>query len=146
MATSLLEAGIDLSFRTPFRERFATASLIQIGGRANRNAEWPEGSTVYDFTVSREGGLTAHPAAAVPADVLSTLFGRGDLDRDFDPDEIVTRALRLELKRRRATGESELLTVERDHSYPCTARDGRVIDADTGLVVVDAARAASRGR
>jgi CRISPR-associated endonuclease/helicase Cas3 len=57
VATSLMEAGVDLSFRTPFRERFATASLIQIGGRGNRNFEWSEGVTVHDFAVSHVDGL-----------------------------------------------------------------------------------------
>ena len=32
VATSLVEAGLDLSFRSAFRERFSAASLIQIGG------------------------------------------------------------------------------------------------------------------
>ena len=36
VATSCVEAGVDLSFRCAFRERFATASTIQVGGRVNR--------------------------------------------------------------------------------------------------------------
>ncbi|MFB2552229.1 hypothetical protein [Ensifer soli] len=57
VATSLMEAGVDLSFRTPFRERFSAASLIQISGRGNRNAEWSEGVTVHDFTISHSDRL-----------------------------------------------------------------------------------------
>ena len=74
VATSLMEAGVDFSFRTPFRERFATTSLVQIGGRGNRNFEWPEGIIVYDFIVSHVEGLREHPAAHVSADVPAILI------------------------------------------------------------------------
>ena len=75
VATSLMEAGVDLSFRTPFREHFAATSLIQIGGRGNRNFEWPEGVTVHDFIVDHVEGLKPHPAAKESAGVLADLFG-----------------------------------------------------------------------
>ena len=88
VATSLMEAGIDLSFRTPFRERFATTSLIQIGGRGNRNFEWAEGITVHDFIVSHVQGLRRHPDATVPANVLADLFAEGKLDRFHRPVQI----------------------------------------------------------
>lgn len=37
VATSLVEAGVNFSFRTGFRERFGVASIIQLGGRVNRD-------------------------------------------------------------------------------------------------------------
>lgn len=138
VATSLMEAGVDLSFRTPFRERFATTSLIQIGGRGNRHAEWPGGATVHDFIVSHQGGLTRHPAAEVPADVLAELFEEGAFDnRRIDPAELVTLAMRKEIRRNNRDSTKMLLVAERDRCYPEVAEYGRVIDADTRLVVVD---------
>jgi len=137
IATSLMEAGIDVSFRSPFRERFATASLIQVGGRGNRNFEWPDGVTVHDFVVDAAEGLKAHPAAVVPASILERLFLDGRLDGEADTAELVTESMRRELRRRRSAAADELLSAERDGCYPDVARLGRVITADTRLVVVD---------
>jgi CRISPR-associated endonuclease/helicase Cas3 len=137
VATSLMEAGVDLSFRTPFRERFSTASLIQIGGRGNRNFEWPEGVTVHDFVVSHVDGLQQHPAAAVPADILANLFNQRKFDEVIDPADLVTLAMRLEMRRHNQENHNKLVTAERERDYPDVAVLSRVIDADTRLVVVD---------
>jgi CRISPR-associated endonuclease/helicase Cas3 len=138
VATSLMEAGVDISFRTPFRERFATTSLIQIGGRGNRNFEWSEGVTVYDFLVSPIDGLKAHPAAAVSAEVLADLFRDKEFEKAIDPAQLVTLAMRKEIRRRGQPHENALLTAENEKRYPDAAKYGKVIDeADTRLVVVD---------
>lgn len=134
-----MEAGVDLSFRTPFRERFATTSLIQIGGRGNRNFEWPEGVIVHDFIVSHVGGLKRHPAATVPANVLADLFDQHCFEGVIDPAELVTRAMKLEIKQRKRESYTALIDAERDHRYPEVAELGRVIDTDTRLVVVHSA-------
>jgi CRISPR-associated endonuclease/helicase Cas3 len=137
VATSLMEAGVDFSFCTPFRERFATTSLIQIGGRGNRNMEWPEGVTVHDFTVSAVEGLKAHPAATIPADILADLFKRGGLQGEIDHTELVTLAMKREMRRRKQVGGETLLIAEQERRYPDANRLGRVIDTDTRVVVVD---------
>lgn len=131
VATSLVEAGLDFSFKTAFRERFATASLIQIGGRVNRNSENPIASMVHDFIVSAVDGLTAHPLAAIPGDVLGQLFKDGRLAGVIDPAAVVTAAMRREMRRRRQSGGDALLVAERERRYPDVAELGRVIDADT---------------
>lgn len=137
VATSLMEAGVDISFRTPFRERFATTSLIQIGGRGNRNFEWSEGVTVYDFLVSHIDGLKAHPAAAISAEVLSDLFRDNEFEKAVDPAQLVTLAMWKEIRRWGQPHENALLTAENEIRYPETAKYGKVINADTRLVVVD---------
>jgi CRISPR-associated endonuclease/helicase Cas3 len=137
VATSLMEAGVDMSFRTPFRERFATTSLIQIGGRGNRNFEWPEGAVVHDFVVSHVEGLRQHPAATIPASVLEELFKQGKFGGIIDPAELVTLAMQLELRRRKQDDHNRLVTAERERCYPEVAALGRVIDVDTRLVVID---------
>lgn len=138
VATSLMEAGVDVSFRTCFRERFATTSLIQIGGRGNRGFEWPEGATIYDFTVEFVDGLTKHPSATLPADVLDQLFKEKRLDGQVDPATLVTDAMRRELKRTSTLTMVDCLAeAERQGNYPDVASLGRLIDADTRLLVVD---------
>ncbi len=138
VATSLVEAGVDFSFRTPFRERFAMASLIQIGGRGNRNAEWPQAATVHDFVVEHVEGLKAHPVAKIPADILADLIDQGRLDGEIDPAELVTLAMRREMKRRTREGLKAMQTAEEARCYPEVAELGRVIENDTRTVIVDA--------
>jgi CRISPR-associated endonuclease/helicase Cas3 len=137
VATSLVEAGVDLSFRTAFRERFSAASLIQTGGRLNRHAEYAEGATLYDFTVLPTNGLKPHPAAKVSAGILDHFFREGRLAGDMDPAALVTLAMSREMRQRRRFA-AEMVKAEGDRDYPKVAELGRVIDADTRLVVVDA--------
>ena len=132
-----MEAGVDISFRTPFRERFATTSLIQIGGRGNRNFEWSEGVTVHDFQMSHVDGLKAHPAAAISAEVLSDFFSDKEFEKAIDPAQLVTLAMRKEIRRRGQPHQNALFTAEDEKHYPEAAKYGKVIDTDTRLVVVD---------
>jgi CRISPR-associated endonuclease/helicase Cas3 len=143
VATSCVEAGVDLSFRCAFRERFATASLIQIGGRANRHGEYDHGggSTVFDFVIE-DVGITGHPDADVSADVLREFMATDELNRSA-PASIVTRAMRAELERRGGLGADLLRKSEMARDYPGVHQHGRVIVADTRLVVVEPALKAS---
>lgn len=137
VATSCVEAGVDLSFRTAFRERFAAASTIQVGGRVNRHGEHDatHDSVVYDFALSGEG-ITQHPAAKISADILRELMQAGTLNTG-NPSHVVTHAMREELRRLPLTEHKMLLQAERDCDYPLVAELSRVIDADTRLVVVN---------
>ncbi len=137
VATSCVEAGVDLSFRCAFRERFSVASIIQIGGRVNRHGEYDTcgGGLVYDFALSGKS-ITQHPAAAVSADVLRELMAADELNR-CNPADIVTKAMREELQRLPLMEHKLLLDAEAKRDYPAVAENGRVIDADTRLVVVD---------
>jgi CRISPR-associated endonuclease/helicase Cas3 len=136
VATSCVEAGVDLSFRSGFRERFCTASIIQVGGRVNRHGERGEGN-VFDFALADEG-VTQHPAAAVTADVLRELMAAEEFNRR-SPADIVTDAMRRELLAIGGLGADSLLKAEEERNYPLVAEHGRVIDADTRIVVVDEA-------
>lgn len=138
VATSLVEAGVDLSFRTAFRERFSTASLIQVGGRVNRHGEWGKRSIVYDFFFDSSGLLKCHPAAAGSAEILRRLFEHGRLDAAFTPADLVTDAMRQEIREdARKFVRNRLRKAEDEKDYPAVAESGRVIEADTQLVVVD---------
>jgi len=138
VATSCLEAGVDLSFRSAFRERFAAASIIQVGGRVNRHGEYDAdgGGVVYDFALD-DVGVTQHPAASVSADVLRRLLARDGFRRE-SPAGVVTKAMVEEITIRGGLRADELAKAEAARDYPEVKRYGRVIDADTRLVVVDA--------
>lgn len=137
VATSCVEAGVDLSFRTAFRESFSTASLIQVGGRVNRHGA-QHGGIVYDFQIDRDGGITEHPAARHPAAVLRQQFQAGLLTgAAHDPAAVVTQAMADEIRERGGLGTDLLSEAESMRNYPCAEKHGRVIDTDTRLVVVD---------
>ncbi len=136
VATSCLEAGVNLSFRTGFRERFSTASLIQTGGRVNRNGEYNTHgpSTVFDFVLDPVDGITRHPAARDPGEVLKRQLARGDLAK-LSPAALVSAAMAEELGLE--SGQNRLLKAEKRKDYPGAAKYGQVISADTRIVVVD---------
>lgn len=137
IATSCLEAGVDLSFRCALRERFAVASTIQVGGRVNRHCEYDQdgGGIVYDFALADEG-ITQHPAAKVSADLLRGFMDGDELNRHKAAD-VVTRAMREELAAVGGLASDPLLKAEAGRNYPEAKQHGRVIDTDTRLVVVD---------
>ena len=137
VATSCVEAGVDFSFRTAFRERFSAASLIQTGGRVNRHGG-PTPGAVLDFLLDTGDGITAHPAARNPAEVLKRLLKRGSFTSSrHDPALIVSRAMADEIGARGGLLDSALRKAEEERDYPKVAELGRVIDADTKLVVID---------
>ncbi len=138
VATSCVEAGVDLSFHTAFRERFSTASLIQVGGRVNRHGEKGDG-IVFDFVIDEGDGITRHPVARCPAAVLKRQLEAGLLSAENDPAAVITRAMAEEIRDGGGLGHDSLAEAERHCNYPCVAENGRVIDTDTRIVVVDPA-------
>lgn len=136
VATSCLEAGLNLSFRTGFRERFSTANLIQTGGRVNRNGEYNDrgAATVFDFILDPVDGITRHPGARDSAEVLKRQFARGDFGR-LSPTDLVSTAMIEELKGRLTN--DQLSNAEKKKDYPGAAKYGQLILADTRIVVVD---------
>lgn len=136
VATSCVEAGVDLSFRSAFRERFCVASTIQVGGRVNRHGEFNAfgGGKVIDFALTGPG-ITQHPGASGSSDILRD-FMSNNLLNTMSPADVVTRALVDELRYRGGLS-SELLEAEKQRDYPRVQDLGRVIQADTRFVVVD---------
>lgn len=136
VATSLVETGVDLSFRTSLRERFSTSSLIQIGGRTMRHGGDVIGD-VIDFLLDADDEMTAHPGAVRSAAVLGQLLAAGRLDQLVDAAALVTEAIRAEVRDANGGTGGPLRRAEVDNDYPLVASLGRLIDADTRLVVVD---------
>jgi CRISPR-associated endonuclease/helicase Cas3 len=134
VATSCVEAGIDLSFATAFRERCRAASLVQIGGRVNRHGETSEGN-VWDFIVN-DPLLPAHPDFKHSRDVVEDVFRKSMWGRDLTA--LMTYALEQEFKRQ--SGEEKIAEVFQKEvvgAYPEVAKLTRLITSDTRLVVID---------
>lgn len=135
VATSCVEAGVDLSFATAFRERASAASLIQVGGRVNRHRERDTG-VVYDFAFAAgESGVTENRVWKAARRVLEEMWKAGAVNGQ-DPAEVVTEAIRREVEEaidfRDCLGDAEV-----KRSYPDVAVEGRVIGDDSVFVVID---------
>ncbi|MGB7324032.1 MAG: DEAD/DEAH box helicase [Rubripirellula sp.] len=134
VATSCVEAGVDLSFKTAFRQASSVTSVIQIGGRVNRHGERASG-IVISFHLIKDDYINEHPDFKVSANVLQKMFESGDFE-DLSPDKLATKAMKLELKQLGDAGGEQLIKAERSFDYPLVAKLGRVIDTDTRTVVV----------
>ena len=133
VATSCVEAGMDFSFRTAFRESCGLVNLIQIGGRSNRSGEY-QISEVWDFRVL-DPLLTSHPAFETSRNILDEMFRENRVDGQF-----ATEAMRREAQRETFKKKSEMLKKEeRSLNYPEVSKLCRVIETDTRTVVVNPA-------
>ena len=132
VATSCVEAGVDLTFHTGLRERCSLNSLIQIGGRINRKGEY-QNAEVWDFQLRHDRLLVPHRAFETSARVLSELFAENQVN-----PESATEAMRREI---RQTGlckiSEEILKSERNLRFPDVAEKFKVIDSNTITVIVD---------
>lgn len=137
VATSCVEAGVDFSFKTAFRESSTVTSLIQTGGRANRHGK-DNGCEIVDFR-THDSLLNKHPAFDESRKVVDQMFDEG-LMNQMPPMELATEAVRRELLLS-AVKESavKIEKSETDQDYKSVSRLCRIIDADTRLVVVSPA-------
>lgn len=134
VATSCVEAGMDFSFRTGFRESCSTASLIQVSGRVSRGAEHPE-AVVWDFRIL-DSFLSQHPGFTVPRRVLDNLFDDALLETQ-SPSELAKEAMRREVTAKDEDRARQIRIAEDGMEYPQVAELCRVIDSDTRTVVID---------
>lgn len=134
IATSCVEAGVDFSFRSAFRERAGVANLIQIGGRVRRNIEDFE-PTLIDFRI--EAPLfNRHPAFTLSGQILEKLFDENRIETD-SPADLITEALRRELMSDTNEKHKRLQKMETEMDYPEVNNLYKVIDADTRFVLID---------
>ncbi|HEX5434081.1 MAG TPA: CRISPR-associated endonuclease Cas3'' [Candidatus Angelobacter sp.] len=134
VATSCVEAGVDLSFASAFRERSRATSLVQVGGRVNRHGE-RGGGVVWDFVVN-DPLLPPHSDFRHSREVVEELFRKGKWDEELTA--LMTYALEQEFKRSSKDASiQELFNAELHGSYPLVAKLTRLISADTRVVVID---------
>lgn len=134
VSTSCVEAGVDFSFRSAFRERAGAANLIQTGGRVRRNNENYIG-TLIDFRI-QSPLYNRHPAFTVASQVLEKLFEENKVETD-SPADLITEALRRELMSDTDEKHKRLIKMEDEMNYPEVANLYKVIASDTRLVIVD---------
>ncbi|MDR3539489.1 MAG: hypothetical protein P4L69_00740 [Desulfosporosinus sp.] len=75
VATSCVEAGVNLSFRNGFRELDSLVSLLQASGRVNREGIHGD-SEMWTFCILEDGMLKLNPGLKQSAAVLKGYFER----------------------------------------------------------------------
>jgi hypothetical protein len=130
IATSCVEAGVDLSFRTGVREAASLVSLLQTGGRVNRH-NFVNAENVWTITLKEDGLLKRHPGMRDSSKVLLDLISEG---LDISPD-LCTDALKREIRLAGNFSES-LLIKDKQLRFPQVEKDFQVIASDTRTVVV----------
>ena len=132
VATSCVEAGVNFSFQTGFRERASVLSLLQAAGRINRNGEYRD-AAIWDFSMQQSDKLTENKMLAASISVMDD-FRRAN--QSFGP-QLSTSAIAKELDRLPQDDKRPLLAAEHNGQFPEVQDRYHIIDADTVLVAAD---------
>jgi len=137
IGTSCIEAGLDFDFRSAVRETGPATSMVQLGGRLNRNArQAPELLAVVSLKIGR-GGFTELGAIKTPAKVLDQCFQHLDVNA-LPPAELCTLAMRKELQEEALRQKAaQIRSAEDKREFPEVTALYQVIDEDTVTAVVD---------
>lgn len=133
VATSCVESGMDFSFRSGFRERASTASLIQVGGRVSRGDEHDD-AEVWDLLL-QDDRFRSNPAVKVARTAVEC-FSEDELNR-LPPADLATQAMRREWTAGADDKARHLVKAEQEMEYPEVTDRCRVIESDTVTVVID---------
>jgi CRISPR/Cas system-associated endonuclease/helicase Cas3 len=133
VATSCVEAGVDLSFRTGFREIGSLCSLLQAAGRVNREGK-NLNAEMWSFCLADHFMLKTNPGMNDSARVLRRYFEK---KKEIVPS-LCTDAIKEELRLQGTTDPfQKLIAYESSQRFPCVEKNYRVITSDTCLAVVD---------
>jgi CRISPR/Cas system-associated endonuclease/helicase Cas3 len=134
VATSCVEAGVDFSFRTGFRELGSLVSLLQTAGRINREGYYHD-AMIWTFKVAEVDQLRTHPLLKDAAAVLTRYFEKNITIKP----ELSTQSIQEEiiLGGRQTTDEEDLVRQEEISRFPVVEKKFKVINTDTRLVIVD---------
>ena len=134
VATSYVEAGVDFSFRTGFREISSLLSLLQAAGRVNRHGRNTE-AVMWSFSLQDDSMLPKNPALDVSAAVLRSYFQK----RLPITPELNTRSMQDELVRDDSCMSAicDFAELEAAQQFRTLAQKFRVIDQKTVLAVPD---------
>lgn len=132
VATSCVEAGVDFSFKTGFREIASLLSLLQAAGRVNRGGGDSD-AKIWSFVMQDDSWLKPNPGIKTSADILEEEYFKKGIA--ITP-ELSTDSMQKEVDRV-VTNFKKLLTAEKDGCYLTVQKEFRVIEDDTVLVIAD---------
>lgn len=134
VATSCVEAGVDFSFRTGFRELSSVLSLLQAAGRVNRHG-LDATAEIWSFTLQDNSLLKSNPTLENSREVLQDYFNKG---LEISP-ELSSQSLNDELLRNDSCISSviDMIDDEDKMQFKDISETFQVIDSDSVIAVVD---------
>lgn len=133
IATSCVEAGVDLSFRTGFRELGSLVALLQAAGRINREGLF-EDSEIWTFCLAEDKMLKINPGMKESAAILRGYF---ECDMEINP-ELSTKSIEDEIKMYGVSSNYiKLVDNEALQNFRIVEEKFKVIDTNTRIVVVN---------
>jgi CRISPR/Cas system-associated endonuclease/helicase Cas3 len=133
-ATSCVEAGMDMSFRTGVRECASLLSLLQLAGRVNRNAEKEKADVWTILLNTTDPCVTKNPAFDVSSRILRDFL---KAENEISP-ALCTDSMRREIRETGATPK-ELCDHEDKYAFKAVEQKFRVIEDDSKIAVADKA-------
>ena len=130
VATSCVEAGVDFSFRSGFREAASMVSLLQTAGRVNRGGSMSD-AEIWTFQMQDDPCLKENPGLQLSADVLVDYLKKGLIPAPA----LSTCSLQDELHRR-TDKKLDLCQKELDQEFKTVAEKYIIIDSNTVPVVI----------
>lgn len=133
IATSCVEAGVNLSFRTGFRELGSLVSLLQTSGRVDREGLY-KNAEIWTFCLAESNMLTSNHSMDDSASIL-----RGYFEHNIDiTPELSTQSIEDEIRLGGLNSKYKcLLNHEKMYNFNDVKNDFKVIKNDTVIVVVD---------
>lgn len=133
IATTCVEAGVNLSFREGFRELGSLVSLLQASGRVNRHGEFAD-AEMWTFRLAPDHALRENPGMKDSAEILRRYIEQG---REISPT-LSTQSIADEIRLNGVSSKyKELLAYESASNFRSVEKGFRVIDSDTRIVVVN---------
>lgn len=139
VATSCVEAGVDFSFRTGFREMSSLLSLLQAAGRVNRHGQFKD-AEMWSFSLQDDSKLSRNKSLECSANVLKDYFAD---DKTQITPELSTRSMNDEIIRDDSCIKTikQLMEQENAMQFRTVDREFEVIDTDTIPAVVNSSLA-----
>ena len=132
VATSCIESGMDFSFRTGFREAFSISSVLQLGGRINRNFMYEDG-VLYVFTTTGPE-FNKHPNTNSHA-VIESLNARWFQTKT--PSVLASESMYSYWNNNVDINEvNKLATYEKQYDFKDFSNSFKIIDSDTRTILI----------
>ena len=137
VATSCVEAGVDLDFDIGFRERCSITSFLQTAGRVNRENTNPN-SILYDFSLQESNGIIKHPGFRDSIRIFER-YQEDLFNQECNLDELSTRALIAEIREKESDEQfvNTLFTNEKKCNFQQVQEKFMIINSQTVTAVVD---------
>ncbi len=135
VATSCVEAGVDFSFRTGFRENSSLLSLLQSAGRVNRHGEYGV-AEMWSFSLVDDKMLTKNKSLKYSALVLEKYL-KSEIEIT---SELSTSSLEDEITVEGGVTLKEIkhfIALENDMSFSSLDKEFEPIESDTVIALTD---------